>query len=121
MFTGKTLFAQLMSLIPRRDFNTCVARYKGVYRSLNLSCYEQFLVMCFAQYASKSSLRNIEASLIAIEHKLYHSGISYAVPRNTLAKANEQRDWRDYITLNVPPVAFSNVPLQTWSLSVRQS
>lgn len=27
----------------------------------------------------------------------------------------------DYITLNVPPVAFSNVPLQTWSLSVRQS
>lgn len=27
----------------------------------------------------------------------------------------------DYITLNVPPVAFSNVPLQTWSHSVRQS
>ena len=27
----------------------------------------------------------------------------------------------DYITLNVPPGAFSNVPLQTWSLSVRQS
>ena len=27
----------------------------------------------------------------------------------------------DYITLNVPPGAFSNVPLQRWSLSVRQS
>ena len=27
----------------------------------------------------------------------------------------------DYITLNVPPVALSNVPLQKWSLSVRQS
>lgn len=27
----------------------------------------------------------------------------------------------DYITLNVPPGAFSNVPLQTWSHSVRQS
>lgn len=52
--------------------------------------------MCLAQYASKNSLRDIEASLIAVEHKLYHSGISYAVPRNTLAKANEQRDWRIY-------------------------
>ncbi len=96
MFTGKTVFAQLMSLIPRRDFNACVAKYKGDYRTRNLSCYDQFLVMCLAQYASKNSLRDIEASLIAVEHKLYHSGISYAVPRNTLAKANEQRDWRIY-------------------------
>ena len=30
-------------------------------------------------------------------------------------------DLFDYITLNVPPGAFSNVPLQRWSLSVRQS
>ena len=96
MFTGKIVFAQLMSFIPRRDFNACVTRYKGDYRTRNLSCYDQFLVMCLAQYASKNSLRDIEASLIAVEHKLYHSGISYAVPRNTLAKANEQRDWRIY-------------------------
>ena len=73
MFTGKTVFAQLMSLIPRRDFNTCVARYKGDYRSRNHSCYDQFLVMCLAQYASKNSLRDIEASLIAVEHKLLSS------------------------------------------------
>lgn len=53
-----------------------------------------FLVMSLAQYANKNSLRDIEASLTAVSHKLYHSGISYAVPRNTLAKANENRDWR---------------------------
>ena len=96
MFTGKTVFAQLMSLIPRRDFNACVARYNGDYRSRDLSCYDQFLVMCLAQYASKNSLQDNEASLIAVDHKLYHSGISYAVPRNALSKANEQRDWRIY-------------------------
>lgn len=96
MSTGKTVFAQLMSLIPRRDFNLCVAKYKGDYLSRNLSCYDQFIVMCLAQYASKSSFRDIEASLIAVEHKLYHSGISYAVPRKTLVKVNEQRDWRIY-------------------------
>ena len=34
---------------------------------------------------------------------------------------NELDGSTDYITLNVPPGAFSNVPLQTWSHSVRQS
>ena len=88
-----------MSLIPRRQFNNCVARYNGDYRIRNFSCYDQFLVMSMAQYANKNSLRDIEASLTAISHKLYHSGISYAVPRNTLAKANELRDWHIYADL----------------------
>ena len=96
MNQGSTVFAQIMSLIPRRQFNNCVARYNGNYRVRNFSCYDQFLVMSMAQYANKNSLRDIEASLTAISHKLYMSGISYAVPRNTLAKANELRDWRIY-------------------------
>ncbi|MBQ8462361.1 MAG: DUF4372 domain-containing protein [Bacteroidales bacterium] len=87
---GSTVFAQIMSLIPRRQFNNCVARHNGDYRIRNFSCYDQFLVMIMAQYANKNSLRDIEASLTAISHKLYHSGISYAVPRNTLAKADVQ-------------------------------
>lgn len=70
MFTGKTAFAQLVSLIPCRNFNTVSPDTNGDYCSRNLSCYDQFLVMCLAQYASKNSLRNIEASLIAFEHKL---------------------------------------------------
>ena len=58
-------------------------------------------VMCLAQYADKNSLRDIEASLnaLAVTNKLYHCGISYAVPRNTLAKANELRDWHIYAEL----------------------
>lgn len=96
MTQGSTVFAQIMSLIPRRQFNNCVARYNGNYRVRNFSCHDQFLVMSLAQYANKSSLRDIEASLTAVSHKLYMSGISYAVPRNTLAKANELRDWRIY-------------------------
>lgn len=49
----------------------------------------------------RSSLRDIEASLnaLAVIRKLYHCGISYAVPRNTLAKANENRDWHIYAEL----------------------
>ena len=96
MNKGKTIFSQIMSLIPERNFKTCVDRYKGNYRARNFSCKDQFLVMSYAQLTGRDSLRDIENCLTALSSKLYHCGISYAVPRNTLAKANEKRDWHIY-------------------------
>ena len=96
MNKGKTIFSQLMSLIPEREFSDCVDRYKGNYRARNLSCRDQFFVMSYAQLTGRDSLRDIENCLTALSSRLYHCGISYAVPRNTLAKANELRDWRIY-------------------------
>jgi hypothetical protein len=93
---GKTVFAQLMSMIPEYEFDKCVARYNGNYRVRNFSCRDHFYVMCFAQLTGRESLRDIENCLKAVSNKLYHCGIRHAVPRNTLAKANENRDWRIY-------------------------
>lgn len=96
MNKGKTIFSQIMSLIPERDFKACVDRYKGNCRARNFSCRDQFLVMSYAQLTGRDSLRDIENCLMALSTKLYHCGISYAVPLNTLAKANENRDWHIY-------------------------
>jgi len=96
MNQGKTVFAQLMSMMPEYEFDKCVARYQGNYRVRNFSCRDHFYVMCFAQLTQRDSLRDIENCLNAISNKLYHCGIKHAVPRNTLAKANENRDWRIY-------------------------
>ena len=96
MNNGKTIFSQIMSLMPEREFKTCVDRYNGNYRARNFSCKDQFLVMSYAQLTNRGSLRDIENCLTALSSRLYHCGISYAVPRNTLAKANEKRDWRIY-------------------------
>jgi len=52
--------------------------------------------MAFAQLTYRESLRDIETCLRAIQPKLYHVGIRSRVSRNTLAKANEHRDWRIY-------------------------
>jgi transposase len=52
--------------------------------------------MCFAQLTYRESLRDIAACLIAFSTKLFHSGIKNAVPKSTLAEANENRDWRIY-------------------------
>jgi len=52
--------------------------------------------MAFAQITYRQSLRDIETCLRAMQPKLYHCGIHGNVSRTTLAKANENRDWRIY-------------------------
>ena len=96
MNSGKTVFAQLMSVIPEYEFDKCVFRYKRNHRVRNFTCRDHFYVMCFAQLTKRDSLRDIENCLKAVSSKLYHCGIRHAVPRNTLAKANELRNWRIY-------------------------
>jgi len=44
----------------------------------------------------RTSLRDIEICLNSMRAKLYHVGIRGKVARNTLAKANQNRDWRIY-------------------------
>jgi len=89
----KTVFAQLLSFIPRYEFDKCVTRYKGNYRVKTFTCWEQFIVMCFAQLTYRDSLRDIETCLHAMQTKLYHVGLRSKVARSTIADANESRDW----------------------------
>jgi len=96
MNAGRIVFAQLMDFMPTHDFNRCVDRYRGNYRTRRFSCRDQFLSMAFAQLTYRESLRDIETCLRAKGAKLYHAGIRAKVARNTLAKANELRDWRIY-------------------------
>ena len=96
MNTGRTVFSQLMDYLPNYEFQKCVTRYSGNYRSRNFSCREQFFAMAFAQLTYRESLRDIEACLGSIGGKLYHMGFRNPVARSTLADANESRDWRIY-------------------------
>ena len=96
MNTGKTLFAQVMECLPLHEFRQCVHRYQGNYKTQSFSCLDQFLCMSFAQMTYRESLRDIETCLRSMKAKLYHMGIRGNVSRNTLAHANEVRDWRIY-------------------------
>lgn len=93
MSTEKTIFAQLLSFIPRHEFDKCVARYDGDYRVRSFTCWEQFIVMCFAQLTYRESLRDIETCLHTMQSKLYHVGLRSKIARSTIADANESRDW----------------------------
>lgn len=94
MNSGKSVFAQLMSLIPWYEFNKCVDRYGGDYKVQSFTTRQQFLVMSLAQLSRRESLRDIESCLNAIPEKLYHAGIRHLVKKSTLADANEVRDYR---------------------------
>jgi hypothetical protein len=94
MNSGKTMFSQLMDLMPWTGFGRIVARYGGDARVSSFPCTEQFRAMAFAQLTWRESLRDIGACLAANPSRLYAMGFSQPVRRSTLANANENRDWR---------------------------
>lgn len=96
MNTGRTVFSQIMDLLPHWDFRKCVKRYHGDRKIQKFSCMDQFLSMAFAQLTYRESLRDIEVCLRGNPSKLYHMGIRTRISRSTLADANENRDWRIY-------------------------
>jgi hypothetical protein len=94
MNAGRTVFSQLIEHAPSKEFQKCVARYRGDVHLRGFSCWDQYLAMAFAQLTYRESLRDIEACLRAMGAKLYHMGFRGKVTRSTLADANESHDWR---------------------------
>ncbi len=96
MNAGSTVFAQLMAHASRFALDRCIRRYDGNRGVRRFSCRDQFLGIAFAQLTYRESRRDIEACLGAIPERLYHMGLQAPPARNTLAVANEKRDWRIY-------------------------
>ena len=94
MNQGRTVFSQLISFLPDREFCRCVERYQGDIRLRGFSYWDQYLAMAFAQLTYRESLRDIAACLRSVQGKLYHLGFRGKVARSTLADANESHDWR---------------------------
>src|ERR1700694_5712225 len=74
MNSGRTVFAQLIDLLPHKEFQKCGARYRGDHYAKNFSCWDQYLAMAFAQLTYRESLRDIETCLGAVGGKLYNMG-----------------------------------------------
>ena len=75
MNSGRTVFAQLLDLLPRCAFDLAVDRYRGERRVRRFSCMDQLLCMVFAQLTGRSSLRETVSCLRALGPRRYHCGI----------------------------------------------
>jgi hypothetical protein len=96
MNRGKYVFAQIFEFVSHNDFNRCVEKYGGDYKTKHFSCWKQFLCMAFGQLTHRESLSDTVLCIKANSSRLYHLGIGSAISKSTLSKANENRDWRIY-------------------------
>jgi len=117
MNSGKYVFAQILSFVSRWEFDKCVKRYNGDFRTRELNCWNQFVQLFFGQLTSLNSIRDICLCLKAHRNKLYHLGVKQNVYQSSLTRANENRDWHIFadfgqylITIVQPLYACEKVP-----------
>ncbi len=96
MYQGQFVFSQLISLVPKYEFDKCVDKYNGNYRTKDFKCWSQFLCMLFGQITYRESISDIINCLRAHKNKVYHLGITNLVAVSSLTRANESRDWKIY-------------------------
>src|ERR1039457_6061161 len=109
MNKGKMVFAQLMEFAPWGVFKYCVKRYNGDYNNKGLTCWKQFLCMAFGQLTHRESLSDTALCLRLHKDKLYHLGIGRAFDKSTIARANENRDWRIFRDFALKLIANARV------------
>ena len=93
MIQVASLFAQMLSLVSRREFHKAVRRRKAEKAAKGFSCWDQFVAMLFCQFGGANSLREICGGLGTALGKLRHLGLDKAPARSTLSYANTHRPW----------------------------
>lgn len=94
MNSGKYVFSQIASFLSANDFNKYVDQYKGNYKVLHFTCWNQLMCMMFGQLSNCDSLTDLVVGLTAQRNKWYHLGMGTGLSKSNLAYANENRDWR---------------------------
>lgn len=96
MSHNTSLFAEILKLIPRSEFNRIVRRHGGERNAKGFTCNDQMVSMLFLHFAGLNSLREITDGLRVTTGKLNHLGLKEAPSKSTLSYANEHRSWKIY-------------------------
>jgi putative transposase len=84
------IFSKLLELLNRRQFAAIVERHGGDARVKSFTSWDHLVVMVFAQFASATGLRGLEAVWNANRQHHYHLGTGM-IARSTLSDANKVR------------------------------
>lgn len=91
-----SIFAQVLQMFPRLEFQQAVNETKAERHARGFTCWGQYVAMLFCQLGQARSLREICGGLAACEGKLKHLGVAQAPSKSTLSYANEHRPWQLY-------------------------
>jgi hypothetical protein len=93
MNIGRSVFAQLLAIVPFNHFEHLVDKHQSNRWVRTFSAWNQFICLSYAQLTRRDGLRDLVACINALGHKLYHCGLRCAVAKSTLADANERRNF----------------------------
>ena len=93
-----TVFAQLLKLVPRHEFEPLAKSHHTGQKLRKTSRWSQFIALTLGQLSGRSSLRDIESNMKAQGQRLYHLGTD-AIARSSLARLNEQQPYTLYEAL----------------------
>ena len=90
----KYVFAQLLSFLNEDKFRRIVDKHQGNRYIKHFTCWNQLLALMFGQLSNRESLRDLIVALSAHRSKCYHLGMGKNVSKSSLARANQDRDYR---------------------------
>ncbi len=93
-----TVFAQLLKLVPRHQFETLAKQHHVGRKFRKTSRWSQFVALATGQLSGRRSLRDIVSNLNVQFSSLYHLG-ARCITRSTLARVNEQQPHAFYEAL----------------------
>ena len=99
MAHNNTVFAQVLKLVPRHQFESLARKHESGRMSRSMTRWNQFVAMAMAQLTGRCSLRDIVSNLAAQSSKLYHVGVG-VVTRSSLARVNAEKPWNLYEELH---------------------
>jgi putative transposase len=93
-----TILTQILKLVPRLEFEKLANQHDGKRRSDAMPRWSQFTAMTVGHLGGRTSLRDIESTYKTQSQHHYHLGTK-TVTRSSLARVNEQLDYRFYESL----------------------
>ncbi len=93
-----TVFAQLLKLVPRHQFETLAKTHHIGRQFRKTSRWSQFVALAMGQLSGRHSLRDVVANAEAQRRRWYHLG-ARRVTRSTLARVNERQPCAFYEAL----------------------
>lgn len=104
----RTIFSQILDLIPLNHFQYLVRKFQTDKKHTTFSSYSHLVCMLYAQLSRRRGLRDLVACLNSQQDNLFRIGIPQIVNRSTLAYANNHRDWHLFEALGMELIRIAN-------------
>lgn len=95
MSKHKTIFRNLLDLLPKNQFKKFVGQHDADKYYKSFSCWNQLVVLLYAQITGKDSLRDIEIGFRYQNKSWNHLGVE-SISKSNLSYANTKRPFHIY-------------------------